>query len=143
MLIRQILMAVIGLSAGILVAGGLFGFIVELGVIADFADRQLTTQAGHLQMVGRHGFISSFFHEANCRTSSAVCFGKQARHSGISPEARQGCVLPERENADASRSGRRPRPHCSPRDSHFRSPALCTGGQSPQTHGPAVRHPLR
>ena len=42
MLIRQILMAVIGLSAGILVAGGLFGFIVELGVIADFADRTHT-----------------------------------------------------------------------------------------------------
>ena len=41
MLIRQILMAVIGLSAGILVAGGLFGFIVELGVIADFADRTI------------------------------------------------------------------------------------------------------
>ena len=48
MLIRQILMAVIGLSAGILVAGGLFGFIVELGVIADFADRTHTGNKIHL-----------------------------------------------------------------------------------------------
>lgn len=39
---RQIFMALIGLSAGIAVAGGLFAFIVELGVIADFADRTHT-----------------------------------------------------------------------------------------------------
>lgn len=38
----QILLAVIGLSAGVVVAGGLFSFIVELGVIADFADRTHT-----------------------------------------------------------------------------------------------------
>lgn len=36
---KQILLAIIGLSSGILVAGGLFGFIVSLGVISDFADR--------------------------------------------------------------------------------------------------------
>ena len=51
MLIRQILMAVIGLSAGILVAGGLFGFIIELGVIADFADRTHTGNKIHLYEV--------------------------------------------------------------------------------------------
>lgn len=39
---QQILLAVIGLSAGVAVAGGLFSFIVELGVIADFADRTHT-----------------------------------------------------------------------------------------------------
>ncbi|MBQ2922739.1 MAG: stage V sporulation protein AB [Faecalimonas sp.] len=39
MLVKQILLAIIGLSSGILVAGGLFGFIVSLGVISDFADR--------------------------------------------------------------------------------------------------------
>lgn len=39
MLANQIALAIIGLSAGALVAGGLFGFIVSLGVIADFADR--------------------------------------------------------------------------------------------------------
>ena len=36
---KQIILAIIGLSSGILVAGGLFGFIVSLGVISDFADR--------------------------------------------------------------------------------------------------------
>ncbi len=39
---QQILLAVIGLSAGVAVAGGLFSFIVELGVVADFADRTHT-----------------------------------------------------------------------------------------------------
>lgn len=39
---NQILMAIIGLSAGALVAGGLFGFIVSLGVVSDFADRTRT-----------------------------------------------------------------------------------------------------
>lgn len=39
MLVKQILLTVIGLSSGMLVAGGLFGFIVSLGVISDFADR--------------------------------------------------------------------------------------------------------
>lgn len=42
MLVRQILLAVIGLSAGVTVAGGLFAFIIELGLIADFADRTHT-----------------------------------------------------------------------------------------------------
>lgn len=39
---QQILLAVIGVSAGVAVAGGLFAFIVELGVVADFADRTHT-----------------------------------------------------------------------------------------------------
>lgn len=39
---QQIFLAVIGLSAGVAVSGGLFSFIVELGVIADFADRTHT-----------------------------------------------------------------------------------------------------
>lgn len=38
----QILLAFIGISSGIAVAGGLFAFIVELGVVADFADRTHT-----------------------------------------------------------------------------------------------------
>lgn len=42
MLIQQVLLAVLGLSAGLVVAGGLFSFIVELGVVADFADRTHT-----------------------------------------------------------------------------------------------------
>mgnify|MGYP003288302911 CR=1 FL=1 len=39
---RQIALAILGLSGGILVAGGLFGFVVSLGVISDFADRTHT-----------------------------------------------------------------------------------------------------
>ena len=42
MWVKQILMAILGLSAGGIVAGGLFGFIVSLGVISDFADRTKT-----------------------------------------------------------------------------------------------------
>ena len=38
----QCLLALIGLSAGVAVAAGLFSFIVELGVVADFADRTHT-----------------------------------------------------------------------------------------------------
>jgi stage V sporulation protein AB len=38
----QIVLAIIGLSAGTLVSGGLFGFIVSLGVVSDFADRTHT-----------------------------------------------------------------------------------------------------
>ena len=39
---QQILLAAIGVSAGAAAAGGLFAFIVELGVVADFADRTHT-----------------------------------------------------------------------------------------------------
>ena len=39
---EQLLLAVIGLSGGVAVAAGLFSFIVELGVVADFADRTHT-----------------------------------------------------------------------------------------------------
>ena len=39
---RQVILAVIGLSSGIAVAGGLFSFIIGLGVVSDFADRTHT-----------------------------------------------------------------------------------------------------
>ena len=39
MWVNQLFLAIIGLSAGALVAGGLFAFIVSLGVVSDFADR--------------------------------------------------------------------------------------------------------
>lgn len=42
MLGKQMILAVFGLSSGMLVAGGLFSFIVSLGVISDFADRTHT-----------------------------------------------------------------------------------------------------
>lgn len=44
MWVKQIAMALIGLSAGTIVAGGLFGFIVSLGVVSDFADRTGTAK---------------------------------------------------------------------------------------------------
>lgn len=46
MLIRQILLAFIGVSSGVVISAGLFAFIVELGVIANFADR--THTADHI-----------------------------------------------------------------------------------------------
>lgn len=42
MWVNQIILAIIGLSGGLVVAGGLFSFIIELGVVADFADRTHT-----------------------------------------------------------------------------------------------------
>lgn len=42
MWVRQILLGIIGLSAGVAVAGGLFSFIIGLGVISKFADRTHT-----------------------------------------------------------------------------------------------------
>lgn len=42
MWVKQLLLAIIGLSAGITVAGGLFSFIIGLGVVSDFADRTHT-----------------------------------------------------------------------------------------------------
>ena len=41
-LLQIIFLALLGLSAGMVVAGGVFSFIVELGVISDFADRTRT-----------------------------------------------------------------------------------------------------
>ena len=40
----QIFLGILGMSAGVVVAGGLFSFIVELGVISDFADRTHTLE---------------------------------------------------------------------------------------------------
>ncbi len=39
---REVFLAIIGLCSGAIVAGGLFSFIVGLGVISDFADRTHT-----------------------------------------------------------------------------------------------------
>ena len=40
--IDQLILAVIGLGAGAVVAGGIFAFIIGLGIISDFADRTHT-----------------------------------------------------------------------------------------------------
>ena len=42
MWIANVILGIVGLSAGIIVAGGLFSFIIGLGVISDFADRTHT-----------------------------------------------------------------------------------------------------
>ncbi len=42
MWVNQIILALIGISSGLVVAGGLFSFIIELGIAADFADRTHT-----------------------------------------------------------------------------------------------------
>ncbi len=42
MWVKEMLLAVIGLSAGLIVASGLFAFISGLGVISDIADRTRT-----------------------------------------------------------------------------------------------------
>ena len=47
---RNVFLALIGISAGMVVAGGVFSFIVELGVISDFADR--THTAKHILFYG-------------------------------------------------------------------------------------------
>ncbi len=39
---RQVLLALLGLSAGFTAAAGLFSFIIGLGVVSDFADRTHT-----------------------------------------------------------------------------------------------------
>ena len=39
---KELLLAVIGLSSGAIVSGGLFSFIASLGVVSDFADRTHT-----------------------------------------------------------------------------------------------------
>ena len=46
MWVKQILLAIVGLSGGVVVSAGLFALIVEIGVISDFADR--THTADHI-----------------------------------------------------------------------------------------------
>lgn len=40
--IDQIILGIIGFSAGAMVAGGIFAFIIGLGIVSDFADRTHT-----------------------------------------------------------------------------------------------------
>lgn len=61
MWIRQVIEAIIGLSSGITVAGGLFAFIIGLGVVSDFADR--THTGNHILLyedcIGLGGIVGS------------------------------------------------------------------------------------
>ena len=44
MWMKQILMALAGLSSGLGVAGGLFALIIALGIVSDFADQTHTAK---------------------------------------------------------------------------------------------------
>ena len=86
MWVNQILMAVIGLSAGALVAGGLFGFIVSLGVVSDFADR--TGTADHIFLyedaVALGGICGNFLYVYKIQlVHSAVLLGIVGLIAGI------------------------------------------------------------
>lgn len=63
MWIKQVILVVIGLSAGVAVAGGLFSFIIGLGVASDLADRTHTGE--HLLMyedsVALGGMLGNLF----------------------------------------------------------------------------------
>lgn len=67
MWIKNIFLALLGLSAGVTAAGGLFSFIIGLGVVSDFADR---THTGERVMLyedaiavgGSLGAIVSVYH---------------------------------------------------------------------------------
>lgn len=77
MLAKNICLALLGFSAGITAAGGLFSFIIGLGVISDFADR---THTGEQVMLyedavaagGSLGAVISVYPPAI--PSQAVCF---------------------------------------------------------------------
>ena len=67
MWMKNILLAILGLSAGITAAGGLFSFIIGLGVVSDFADRTHTGE--HVMLYedaiavgGSIGAIISVYH---------------------------------------------------------------------------------
>lgn len=73
----QIFLGILGMSAGVVVAGGLFSFIVELGVISDFADR--THTANHILLYEDAvsagailGNVFQIFLDWNSRTVRAV-----------------------------------------------------------------------
>lgn len=67
MWIKNIFLALLGLSAGVTAAGGLFSFIIGLGVVSDFADRTHTGE--HVMLYedaiavgGSLGAIVSVYH---------------------------------------------------------------------------------
>ena len=65
---QNILLAFIGLSAGAAVAGGLFSFIIGLGVVSDFADRTHTGECILLyeDSVALGGILGNIFSIYTC-----------------------------------------------------------------------------
>ncbi len=78
MLAKNICLALLGFSAGITAAGGLFFFIIGLGVISDFADRTHTGEQVMLyeDAVAAGGSLSAPLFLCIIRRfrSQAVCF---------------------------------------------------------------------
>lgn len=77
MLAKNICLALLGFSAGITAAGGLFSFIIGLGVISDFADRTHTGEQVMLyeDAVAAGGSLAPLFLCIIRRfRSQAVCF---------------------------------------------------------------------
>ncbi len=69
MLMKNICLALLGFSAGITAAGGLFSFIIGLGVISDFADRTHTGEhvmfyEDAIAVGGSIGAVISVYHPA-------------------------------------------------------------------------------
>lgn len=64
MWIQQLILVLIGTSAGILVSGGLFAFIIGLGVVSDLADRTHTGKYILLYetMIAAGGFLGNIFY---------------------------------------------------------------------------------
>lgn len=64
MWVQQIILALVGLSAGAAVAAGLFAFIIGLGVVSDFADRTHTGE--HILMyedsIALGGILGNIFY---------------------------------------------------------------------------------
>lgn len=86
----QIILAVIGLSSGLVVAGGLFSFISGLGVISDFADRTHTgehillyeTSVALGGILGNIFFIYHIAHMENGWCQSSVCLAESSWGAG-------------------------------------------------------------
>lgn len=69
MWITEVMLALLGLSAGITAAGGLFSFIIGLGVVSDFADRTHTGEhvmlyEDAIALGGTAGAVMSVYHIA-------------------------------------------------------------------------------
>lgn len=86
MWVKQCLMGIIGLSGGAIVAGGLFGFIVSLGVISDFADRTRTAHKVFLyeDSVALGGIVGNILYTYQVKAgSSGLLLGVLGLIAGI------------------------------------------------------------
>ena len=92
-IVEELVLALVGLSAGAAVAGGLFSFIVELGVIADFADRTHTGDKllFYETCVALGGIIGNIVFLFYSFAPNAVSFASASFASGIFAGIFVGC----------------------------------------------------